>query len=97
MNAYPKVFSPLSVKHMTLKNRLVMPPMGTNYGEQSGELSFLHLAYYEQRAAGGVGLIIVENASVYSPQGSNGTTQIRIDHDNYLPRLFYLCEIVHKY
>jgi len=97
MNAYPKVFSPLSVKHMTLKNRLVMPPMGTNYGEQSGELSFLHLAYYEQRAAGGIGLIIVENASVYSPQGSNGTTQIRIDHDNYLPRLFYLCEIVHKY
>ena len=74
-----------------------MTPMGTNYGEQNGEMSFLHMDYYEQRAKGGVGLIIVENASVDSPQGSNGTTQLRIDHDNYIPRLFKLCETVHSH
>ena len=56
-----------------------MTPMGTNYGEQNGEMSFLHINYYEQRAKGGTGLLIVENASVDSPQGSNGTTQLRID------------------
>ena len=80
-----------------MKNRVVMMPMGTNFGEQSGEMSFLHIQYYEQRAKGGTGLIIVENASVDSPQGSNGTTQIRIDHDNYIPRLYKLCETVHKH
>ena len=85
-NDYPHIFSPLTVKNMTIKNRIVMMPMGTNYGEQNGEMSFLHINYYEQRAKGGTGLIIVENASVDSPQGSNGTTQLRIDHDNYLPR-----------
>ena len=53
---------------MTVKNRIVMTPMGTNYGEQNGEMSFLHINYYEQRAKGGTGLIIVENASVDSPQ-----------------------------
>ena len=74
-----------------------MTPMGTNYGEQNGEMSFLHINYYEQRAKGGTGLIIVENASVDSPQGSNGTTQLRIDHDNYLPRLFKFCENIHRY
>ena len=42
-------------------------------------------------------LIIVENASVDSPQGSNGTTQLRIDHDNYLPSLFKFCENIHRY
>mgnify|MGYP002094451127 CR=1 FL=1 len=68
-----------------MKNRIMMTPMGTNYGEQTGEMSFLHINYYEQRAKGGVGLIMVENASVDSPLGSNGTTQIRIDHDNYMP------------
>ena len=74
-----------------------MMPMGTNYGEQNGEMSFLHINYYEQRAKGGTGLIIVENASIDSPQGSNGTTQLRIDHDNYLPRLFKFCENIHRY
>lgn len=53
-------------------------------------MSFLHINYYEQHAKGGTGLIMVENASVDSPEGSNGTTQLRIDHDNYLPRLFKL-------
>lgn len=82
---------------MTIKNRIVMMPMGTNYGEQNGEMSFLHINYYKERAKGGTGLIIVENASVDSPQGSNGTTQLRIDHDNYLPRLYKFCEEIHKY
>lgn len=94
---YEHIFSPLTVKRMTMKNRIVMMPMGTNFGEQNGEMSFLHINYYEQRAKGGTGLIIVENASVDSPQGSNGTTQIRIDKDSYIPRLFMLCEAVHKH
>lgn len=78
-NKYPHIFEPITVRRMTVKNRIVMTPMGTNYGEQNGEMSFLHINYYEQRAKGGTGLIIVENASVDSPQGSNGTTQLRID------------------
>lgn len=94
---YKHIFEPITVKTMTMKNRVVMTPMGTNFGEQTGEMSFLHIDYYEQRAKGGTGLIIVENASVDSPLGSNGTTQIRIDHDNYIPRLFKLCETVHRH
>ena len=96
-NEYKHIFEPFTVKRMTMKNRIVMTPMGTNYGEQNGEMSFLHINYYEQRAKGGTGLIIVENASVFSPQGSNGTTQLRIDHDSYIPRLYKLCETVHKH
>ena len=94
---YKEIFEPLTIRRMTMKNRIMMTPMGTNYGEQSGEMSFLHINYYEQRAKGGTGLIMVENASVDSPEGSNGTTQLRIDHDNYLPRLFKLTETIHKH
>ena len=96
-NKYQHIFEPITIRRMTVKNRIVMTPMGTNYGEQNGEMSFLHINYYEQRAKGGTGLLIVENASVDSPQGSNGTTQLRIDLDNYIPRLFKLCENVHKH
>ena len=91
------LFEPFTVRRMTVKNRIMMTPMGTNYGEQNGEMSFLHINYYEQRAKGGTGLIMVENASVDSPEGSNGTTQLRIDHDNYIPRLFKLTETIHKH
>ena len=94
---YKHIFEPFTVRRMTLKNRIMMTPMGTNYGEQSGEMSFLHISYYEQRAKGGTGLIMVENASVDSPEGSNGTTQLRIDHDNFIPRLFKLTETIHKH
>ncbi|WP_028828819.1 oxidoreductase [Proteocatella sphenisci] len=96
-SAYKQLLSPLTVKNMTLKNRIAMTPMGTNYAEQNGEMSFLHINYYEQRAKGGTGLIIVENTCVDYPLGYNGTTQLRIDSDNYMPRLFKLCESVHKY
>ena len=69
---YEHIFTPLTVKNMTIKNRITMMPMGTNYGEQNGEMSFLQINYYEQRAKGGTGLIIVENArGADSPQGSN--------------------------
>ncbi len=67
---YSQLFSPLTVKNMTIKNRIAMMPMGTNYGEQNGEMSFLHINYYRQRAMGGTGLIIVENANVDYPSGS---------------------------
>ena len=43
---YQHIFTPLTVKNMTIKNRIVMMPMGTNYGEQNGEmsLSLIHIS-----------------------------------------------------
>lgn len=42
-NKYPHIFEPMTIRRMTVKNRIVMTPMGTNYGEQNGEMSFLHI------------------------------------------------------
>lgn len=93
---YPKIFEPLTVKRTTIRNRIAMTPMGTNYGETSGEMSNRHMNYYSLRAKGGVGLIILENANVEYPAGSNGTSQIRIDHDSFMPRYYQLVENLHK-
>ena len=57
-SAYPKIFEPITIKRTTIKNRIAMTPMGTNYGETSGEMSNRHMNYYSLRAKGGVGLII---------------------------------------
>lgn len=97
MVKYPNIFSPLKVKNMIIKNRVVMTPMGTNYAGRNGEINNDHVKYYEQRAKGETGLIIVENAAVDFPLGSNGTTQLRIDHDSFIPTLFNFTEKLHKY
>ena len=52
---YPKIFEPITIKRTTIKNRIAMTPMGTNYGETSGEMSNRHMNYYSLRAKGGTG------------------------------------------
>ena len=97
MENFDSLFQPLEVRRCTIPNRIVMTPMGTNFAESTGEMSFLHMDYYEQRAQGGAGLIIVENACVDFPSGSNGTSQLRLDKDIYIPRMFKLTETIHKH
>jgi 2,4-dienoyl-CoA reductase-like NADH-dependent reductase (Old Yellow Enzyme family)/thioredoxin reductase len=97
MSKYPTLFSPIEVRRLTIPNRIVMPPMGTNYAKANGEISDEHINYYELRAQGGTGLIIVENVCVKFPEGSNGTTQLRMDHDMFIPKLYKLTEAVHAH
>ena len=43
MKKYDKIFTPLTVKTMTIKNRVVMPPMGSNFGGANGEITEEHI------------------------------------------------------
>ena len=60
-NNYPHVFSTLSLRGMTMRNRVAMMPMGSDFAGHDGQLSDEHIKYYELRARGGTCLIIVEN------------------------------------
>lgn len=97
MSHYPHLFSPLTINGMTIKNRIIMPPMGTNLASLNGEVTQEQIDYYELRARGGTGLITIENICIDFPFASNGTTQLRIDNDQYIPRLFKLTETLHKH
>ena len=58
------LFSPIKIGSMELPNRIVMAPMTVNYGLPNETPSDRHLAYYEERAAGGMGMIGLEVCSV---------------------------------
>ena len=76
-----------------------MMPMGSDFAGHDGELSDEHIKYYELRARGGTGLIMVENVCVKYPEGSNGTTQLRLDKDCYIPESVcsrYLRRVFHQ-
>lgn len=96
-----KVFEPTSIGQMQLKNRIVMPPMGTNYAEAGGAVSQRMLDYYEARARGGVGLIIVEGSApslqcTTSPQASP-SHQASLGDDKFIPVWQKLTDAAHKY
>ncbi|HVP14370.1 MAG TPA: NADH:flavin oxidoreductase/NADH oxidase [Terriglobales bacterium] len=61
------LFEPLTLRSVTLRNRIVMPPM-CQYSAEEGKANDWHLAHYGSRAAGGLGAILVEATSV-RPEG----------------------------
>ncbi|UWP24034.1 hypothetical protein NQ508_08110 [Dorea longicatena] len=58
------MFHTYSARGMTLKNRVVMMPMGSDFAGHDGELSDEHIKYYELRARGGTGLLYVRDVSL---------------------------------
>ena len=95
--AFENLLSPITIKNMTLRNRVMMTPMGTNLANPDGSISEEHKNYYKLRAQGGTGLIVVENVCVAFPHGSNGTSQLRLDHDSFIPHMYELTEKVHSW
>ncbi len=59
--SYSYLFSPITIKGLYFKNRIVMPPMATNYGIVTDQ----SIAYYTKRSLGGVGSIIVEGVPTH--------------------------------
>ena len=58
------LFEKFTVKSMTLRNRIVMPPMCMYSAQADGMPSDFHFTHYTSRAVGGAGLIIVEATGV---------------------------------
>lgn len=95
MNYLDLIFSPLKIKSMELKNRVVMPPMGTNLGRDDGTVSDDNIAYLKRRAKGEPGLIITEITAVH-PLGMASPNQLGAYDDRFIPGLSRLVETAHE-
>ena len=89
------LFSPVTINGLELKNRAVMPAMGTGYGALDGTVTDRLIAYHERRARGGVGLIITEVCAV-DPRGKGFPTEIGAWNDEQIPGLRRLAGAVHE-
>jgi len=76
----PDLLSSLVVQGLTLRNRIVMPPMWSGQAGPDGFVTPNIVEYHRRRAAAGCGLIIVEHAFVH-PRGRHTPTQIGVHTD----------------
>lgn len=92
-----KLLGPFSLGCMDLKNRIVLAPMVTNYPTEDGYVTAQAKAYYEERAKGGVGLIIIEGTPVDLTRGRIIRRHFAVEDDKFIPGLKELVQVIHKY
>ena len=91
------VFEEGKIGHVSLQNRIVMPGMSTRLASSNGEITDGQIRYYEERAKGGVGLIITEFTTIDYELGRAETNQLRIDDDHFISGFQRLAHCIHKY
>jgi len=94
---YEKLFSPGKIGTVTLRNRLVMSPMGIGLANLDGTPSEEMIAYYEARAMGGAGLILPEITRVNDVHGPGLMRQLSVTQDRHIEPLSRLAAAIHKH
>jgi len=88
-----RLFEPIEIEGMLIKNRIVMPAVGTMFWDTDGAVTDRLLDFYEERAKNGVGYVVVGVAKI-EPQFFGG---LAIHDDSYIPGLRRLSDVFRKY
>lgn len=86
------LLSPIKIRNLEIKNRCVIPPMGTNLGNRDGTVNEKNLAYIKRRAESGIGLVITEIMGIH-PSGCVG---LGIYDDKFIPGLKQFVDVIHE-
>lgn len=97
MGTFDNLLRPGRIGRMELRNRIVMAPMGSNFAESDGTCGERIQAYYEARAEGGAGLLIMGVCAVAYPAGTAEPYQVGVSEERFVPGLTALAERVHRH
>lgn len=95
MDAYKSLLEPISIGGVQIKNRFVMPAMGTNYADHAGYVTDQMIKYYAARAKGGFGLIVIEVTAVH-PSGKAIVGEAGLWKDDFIPGYKKLIDSCHE-
>ena len=87
------LLQPLKVGNLTLKNRIMFPPLTTGYEERDGSIGPRSLSFYERLAKGGVSYIVIGDVA---PVKTASPTPMLFD-DRQIPIYKKLADAVHAY
>ena len=94
---YSTLTTPARMGSLQLRNRMVLAAMGSNFADTDGSCSEQLLAYYEARARGGAGLLILETSAACWPNGATMPNTVGFSEDRFLPGLTDLTGRVHRH
>ncbi|HBE43179.1 MAG TPA: oxidoreductase [Bacteroidales bacterium] len=89
-----RLFSPLTIKGITLRNRIVTSPM-CQYSATDGKANDWHLVHLGTRAVGGVGLVIAEATAVL-PEGRITPGDLGLWSDEHIDGLRRIAHFIHS-
>ncbi|CAM4162366.1 NADH:flavin oxidoreductase/NADH oxidase [Paenibacillus alkaliterrae] len=91
------LFTPYQLKGLSLKNRVVMPPMCQySVTGKDGIATDWHYTHYVSRAVGGAGFIIIEMTDV-EPDGRISDYDLGLWSDDQIPALTRIVEACHQH
>lgn len=90
---YERLFTPIKIRGMELKNRIVLPAMGTKFSGKTSDVTDQLIDYHLARVKGGSALNIVEVTSVHTPSAPRGF--LSISEDRYIPGFQRLTDAIH--
>ena len=87
------LLQPVQVGNLTLKNRIMFPPLTTGYEERDGSIGPRSLAFYERLAKGGAGFVVIGDVA---PVMTASPTPKLCD-DRQIPTFRRLADAMHAY
>lgn len=94
---FEKLLEPGRIGKMELKNRIVQSAMGTSLEREDGFVDDRIKDFYEERAKGGVGLIVMGIGAIDHPDGKVLPGQLGLSDDKFIPGLKEMAEAVHRH
>ena len=95
---FNKLFEPIQLGNVTIKNRISMSAMGTGYHVEDHAFNDKYINYYAARAKGGVGLIFTSCSTVDRDTcGRSDMWQTDVDRPELIPYIKNLVDAVHEY
>lgn len=95
--SYEKLLSPGTIGSLTLKNRVVMVAAEMSLGQPDGRPTQRLMEYYEERARGGVGLIIPGICRVNDMYATSSFTQLAMSHDYHVEPMREFVNRIHRH
>ncbi|MBO1361181.1 NADPH dehydrogenase NamA [Acetobacter sacchari] len=90
-----KLFDSITIRNLTLRNRIAMSPMCMHSGLPGGFVSDFHLVHYGARALGGAALVFPETLAILE-NGMIGPGDLGIWSDEHVLGLMRLVSVIHK-
>jgi 2,4-dienoyl-CoA reductase-like NADH-dependent reductase (Old Yellow Enzyme family) len=90
----PLLFTPLTIRSITLKNRIVVSPM-CQYSSEDGFANDWHFVHLGSRAVGGSGLVFTE-ATAVNPEGRISPQDLGIWKDEHIAELKRITDFIEK-